>query len=354
MRGAGVVIDDVTVRFGDTYALENASLELEPERVHALLGPSGGGKTTLLRVLAGLVTPTSGRVHLDGVDVTDLPTERRGMVLVHQEHLLFPQMSVLANVSFPARARGESRQVAEGEARAALAQVKLEQHEARMPHALSGGERQRVALARALMAKPRVLLLDEPLSALDATLRDEMRELILSLHAASGLTMLVVTHDQREASSLAHCVSVIDAGRILQTDAPTRLYLAPASETVARFLGATNFFDTVVDGLTARTSLGDLSLAAVSQSGAARLCIWPQDIGLGPGENPLTGTVRRLTFTGAEQRARLALSGGELEVSAPRWASLAVGQQVDVHLPPKRIVVLPRALTTARIQGAAR
>jgi len=167
-------------------------------------------------------------------------------------------MSVLANVSFPARARSEGRHTAEREARVALAQVRLERYETRLPHELSGGERQRVALARAVTAKPRVLLLDEPLSALDATLRDEMRELILELQAAAGLTTVVVTHDQREASSLAHRISVMDTGRVLQTDTPTRLYQAPSNEAVARFLGATNFFEARVDGVMARTTLGTL------------------------------------------------------------------------------------------------
>ena len=309
MSGARVVIDGVSVAFGGTRALERVSLEPEPGRIHALLGPSGCGKTTLLRALAGLVKLSTGQVRIDGVDVTHLPTGRRRVVLVYQEHLLFPQMSVLANVSFPARARGESRETATREARTALAQVWLHHHETRLPHELSGGERQRVALARALMAKPRVLLLDEPLSALDATLRDEMRELILELQAAAGLTTVVVTHDQREASSLAHRISVMDAGRVLQTDTPMRLYQAPSSEAVARFLGATNFFEALIDGAIARTALGDLDVGPLAAQGAALMCIWPQDIALGSGPNAVEAKVEHLVFNGAEQRARVAAKG---------------------------------------------
>ncbi len=340
MTSARVVVDGVSVTFGGTRALERVSLEPEPGRIHALLGPSGCGKTTLLRCLAGLVTPSSGEVRIDGLDVTHLPTDQRGVVLVYQEHLLFPQMSVLANVGFPARARGEARDAAQRGARAALAQVRLERYETRLPHELSGGERQRVALARALMAKPRVLLLDEPLSALDATLRDEMRALILELQVAAQLTMVVVTHDQREASSLAHRISVMDAGRILQTDTPARLYQAPSSEAVARFLGATNFLDAVVAGASARTELGNFALASAGPDGPSRLCIWPQDIGLGPGPNALEAEVGSLVFNGAEQRAWVAARGLTLELVVPRWAELRVGARVTIHLPPERLVVL--------------
>ena len=340
MSGATVLLDGLSVSFGATLALDCVSLECEPGRIHALLGPSGCGKTTLLRAMAGLTVPAAGRVWLDGEDVTLVPTERRGLVLVHQDALLFPSMTVLANVAFPAKARGEPRSVAEAAARQALAQVRLERLERRLPRELSGGERQRVALARALMARPRVLLLDEPLGALDAGLREELRELIAELQRASALTTVVVTHDQREAASLAHRISVLEAGRILQTGTPAELYRAPASEAVARFLGATNLFEARVTGGVAVCPLGELAVQL--QEGPALLCIWPQDVGLGAGPNPLVARVERLVFTGAEQRVRLAVGEAALEVLAPRWLRLSVGERLEIHLPPDRIVLVPR------------
>ena len=340
MSGATLAVEGVSVAFGDTRALDGVHLAPEPGRIHALLGPSGCGKTTLLRVMAGLTVPASGKVWLDAVEVTQVPTERRGVVLVYQDALLFPSMTVLANVAYPAKARGEPLRLAEVAARRALAQVRLEGFEGRLPRDLSGGERQRVALARALVAKPRVLLLDEPLSALDAGLREELRGLIVELQRAADLTTIVVTHDQREAAMLAHRISVLQSGRVLQTDTPEGLYQAPANAAVARFLGATNLFEASIVAGNATCPLG--TLAVLAREGLVLLCIWPQDVALGPGPNPLAATVERLVFTGAELRARLQVQGVALDAVFPRWAGLLVGEQVTIHVPPARIVVLPR------------
>ena len=327
--------------YGDVRAVEGVELDMEPGRIQALLGPSGCGKTTLLRILAGLLTPTHGQVMLDGRDVTHIPTDKRGVVLVHQEQLLFPNMSVLDNAAYPLRARGVPRRDARHQARARLAQVQLADLEARRPKELSGGQRQRVALARALCAQPRVLLLDEPLSALDAGLREAMRSLIMGVQQETQLTTVVVTHDQREAASLAHRVAVMSQGRVMQNLPVDQLYRDPGNEETAHFLGATNFFDARFEGTIAHTELGQLRLAEPAESGAGRLCIWPEDLRLGGGENAVSGRVIDAVFTGSERRVQIQVREGIcIEAVLPRWSETNLGQELTVQLPPERLVAL--------------
>jgi len=325
---------------GGVRALKPTNMSVEPGRIHVLLGPSGCGKTTLLRILAGLIRPTAGSIIVGDKDVTQTPTERRGLVLLHQDQLLFPNMSVVDNVAYPLRARGIARRDARLQANKTLEQVQLDGLASRRPDALSGGQRQRVALARALCARPRVLLLDEPRSMLDAGLRDAMRELIIKVQRTSSLTMLVVTHDQREATALADRVSIMMKGEIVREDSPDGLYRDPTYVKVARFLGATNILNASVDGSVAVTELGPLDLAHVPQSAANKVCIWPQDIELGPGPNSLSTRVEESVFSGSERRLRLSASGITLEVVAPRWSQIEVGHELIVHLPPERVHAL--------------
>ena len=233
-------IEDVTVRFGGKTALDGVTLEVAAGEVVSVLGPSGSGKSTLLRVIAGLQPSDSGRVLLDGVDITPVPPHRRGIGLVFQDHALFHPRDVQGNVGFGLRMRGDSRERIERRVGELLDLVGLTGYERRSVATLSGGEQQRVALARALAPEPRVLLLDEPLGSLDRRLRDRLLEDLEQLFKRISLTALYVTHDQTEAFALGDRVAVVRAGRVVQTGTPDELWAHPIDEDTARFLGLGN------------------------------------------------------------------------------------------------------------------
>jgi len=301
VRGAGK-------RFPDgTRALDNVSLDIAPGEFFALLGPSGCGKTTLLRLIAGLETPSEGRIEIAGADMAGVPPNRRPVNMVFQSYALFPHMTVEANVGYGLAVAG----VAEAERRArvadVLALVKLEGLGARKPDQLSGGQRQRVALARALVNRPKVLLLDEPLSALDAKLREAMRAELVNLQRSLGIAFVLVTHDQGEALATAGRVAAMEAGRVRQIDAPRALYERPRTRFVAAFIGKANLFDAApaAGGLACR-GLGVVPLAA---EGCVALAVRPERVRVEAAE-PEAGRVRL--------RARLAdraYFGGETELS---------------------------------------
>jgi thiamine transport system ATP-binding protein len=230
-------VEEVTVRFGETVALNEVSLEVAGGEVLTVLGPSGSGKSTLLRVAAGLQRADSGRVLLDGIDLTPVPAYRRGIGLVFQDHALFHHLDVFGNVAFGLRMRGEAREEIERRVRELLELVGLSGFEPRSIATLSGGEQQRVALARALAPDPRVLLLDEPLGSLDRWLRDRLLEDLDTLFDGLRVTAVYVTHDQAEAFALGDRVAVMRAGEIVQTGTPDELWAQPADEDTARFLG---------------------------------------------------------------------------------------------------------------------
>lgn len=238
-----IEIRSVTKRFGTTVAVDNNSLDIRAGEFFALLGPSGCGKTTLLRMLAGLEIPTSGQFLIDGEDMAGIPPNRRPVNMVFQSYAVFPHMTVFDNVAYGLRVSGTPRDRIESEVMAALGQVQLEDYRGRMPDQLSGGQKQRVALARALVKKPKVLLLDEPLSALDAKLREAMQIELVSLQHSVGITFVIVTHDQDEALSMADRIAVIREGRIEQVATPRELYEYPRSRFVADFIGKMNVFD---------------------------------------------------------------------------------------------------------------
>jgi iron(III) transport system ATP-binding protein len=242
-----------------TTAVDRVSLAIEPGELFFLLGPSGCGKTTLLRMIAGFIEPTQGKILFDAgsgsppTDVTFMPAEKRDTGMVFQSYALWPHMTVAQNVAFGLEVRGIAKDERESRVREALAQVRMQEYAARKPNQLSGGQQQRVALARAIVVKPRVLLLDEPLSNLDARLRVELRAEIRRICKASGITTVYVTHDQKEALSMADRIAIMRAGKLEQLGTPLDLYHRPESRFVAEFLGETNILSGKVLGLDAQS-----------------------------------------------------------------------------------------------------
>jgi len=234
---------DITKRWGSTLAVDNVSLDIEPGEFFALLGPSGCGKTTLLRMLAGLEVPSEGHVYIDGQDMSDIPPNKRAVNMVFQSYAVFPHMSVADNVAYGLKIDRVPQPERDKRVQEALDLVQLGHLATRMPDQLSGGQRQRVALARALVKKPKVLLLDEPLSALDAKLREAMRFELSQLQQKVGITFIMVTHDQDEALAIASRIAVMNKGSIAQLGTPSELYEFPASRFVADFIGSVNMFE---------------------------------------------------------------------------------------------------------------
>ena len=275
---ADIVIEQVGKRFGGTVALESVSLTVTDGEFVALLGPSGCGKTTLLRIIAGLETQTSGRVLIGGRDMTGLPPRRRGLAMVFQNYAVFPHMTVRDNVAFGLRMTGADAARIERQVARATALLHIEPYLHRYPAQLSGGQRQRVAVARALAVEPAVLLMDEPLSNLDALLRLEMRAELKTVLQAAGTTTLYVTHDQTEAMGLADRIAVLNAGRIVQIAPPAEIYRHPASRFVGSFLGTPpmNFLPLPVES--GQVALGPLRLPAPRGTASVVLGIRPEDL----------------------------------------------------------------------------
>ena len=246
-ENAIIRFENITKRYGKVVAVDNVNLEIREGEFFALLGPSGCGKTTLLRMLAGFETPTEGRVFIDGRDVAELPPNKRPVNMVFQSYAVFPHMKVADNVAYGLKMDGVDGGEIKRRVEEALGLVKLGGYGDRMPDQLSGGQRQRVALARALVKRPRVLLLDEPLSALDAKLRDQMRSELTSLQEKVGITFIMVTHDQDEALAIATRCAVMNRGLLAQVATPADLYEFPNSRFVADFVGSVNMFEGVLD-----------------------------------------------------------------------------------------------------------
>lgn len=326
-------------------ALRDLSLEVAPGELVALLGASGCGKSTTLRLVAGLLAPCRGDVRFDGRSVLATPPERRGVAMVFQKPLLLPHMSVGENVGFGLRVRGERPATVRRRVDELLELVQLPGSAARRPGQLSGGQEQRVALARALIVEPRVLLLDEPFSQLDAGLRAEMRDLVAGLQRRLGITTLLVTHDQEEALVLADRIALLEQGRLLQYDTPRGLYERPASLAVARFLGGRNFIPGRVAGRRFVSDVGAFELAAEPPlQGAAVLTIHPEALVLGCDApvNRLRGTVTAARYLGARMRYQIQAGALLLEALADAANLYRPGDPVNLTLPPERLWVMGR------------
>ena len=242
-RDAIIRVEEVSKRYGKVTAVDRVTLEIPRGEFFALLGPSGCGKTTLLRMLAGFEMPSEGKIFIDGIDMSTIPPNKRPVNMVFQSYAVFPHMTVFENVAYGLKFDNVAKADQYGRVMAALADVKLDHLAERKPDQMSGGQRQRVALARALVKKPKVLLLDEPLSALDAKLREAMRFELAELQDKVGITFVMVTHDQDEALAMAGRCAVMDRGKLMQTATPSNLYEFPANKFVADFIGSVNLFE---------------------------------------------------------------------------------------------------------------
>ncbi len=273
---AQVALDGVRKVYGDSVAVDGVSLSIEQGEFVTLLGASGSGKTTCLRMVAGFVVPSAGRVLIGGRDVTQLPPHKRDTAMVFQQYALFPHLSVADNIAFGLKVRRISSAEIRQRVNDVLQLVQLGSLAERMPSQLSGGQRQRVALARAVVLRPEILLLDEPLGALDLKLREELQLEIKRVQSALAITALFVTHDQGEALSLSDRVAVMHQGRIIQIDTPTRLYREPASEIVARFIGRITLIPALFEGV--QNGMGHLR----TDDGATLLTrSWPDNVAAG-------------------------------------------------------------------------
>jgi ABC-type Fe3+/spermidine/putrescine transport system ATPase subunit len=312
------------------------------ERV-ALLGPSGCGKTSALKMVAGLLDPSSGEIEFDGQSVLSVPAERRGAVLMFQNHLLFPHLSVGENVGFGLKMRGESPTTIRARVAEMLERVQLAGFEGRSPREISGGQAQRVALARALILRPRVLLLDEPFSNLDAHLRDDLRALVLDLQAQLGLTTIVVTHDQQEAVMLADRVAVLFDGQLQQYAPPRELYARPASARLARFFGNPNVLRGVRRGSQFVGEWGTVCVTAPLPADPVALTIRPERIVLAAsGENVLHGEVMQSVYVGTHLRHKIRLDANTmLEALTDTAREVGIGDTISVSLPAEALWPIP-------------
>jgi spermidine/putrescine ABC transporter ATP-binding subunit len=343
---------DITKRYGDLVANDHVTLRIRRGELMTLLGPSGCGKTTALRCITGQNTPDDGRVLIDGKDVTEVPTHRRELGMVFQNFALFPHMSVFENVEFPLMIRRVDKRERAGMVMDVLKLIRLEGYAKHYPRQLSGGQQQRVGLARALVYRPKVLLLDEPLSNLDAKLREEMRFEIRDLQRRLGITAVYVTHDQEEALALSDRVAVMNQGRVQQVGTPAEIYAQPANKFVADFIGLSNFVPARVAALEEQrvvleTASGRISVPPVEGLHLGLdvlLFIRPNDVQIRPlserKENCLIGTIAKSTYLGDKFDYRIDVQGIEVRVQTHGAERFEIGQQVALYLPCERCSII--------------
>jgi len=361
--GGVVRLESLEKRFEDVVAVDSIDLEIGSGEFFSLLGPSGCGKTTTLRLIAGFERPTAGDVRLDGVSLAAVPPDRRNVNTVFQSYALFPHLNVLDNVAFGMRYQKVKRSERERRAKEALELVELGDYCKRRPHQLSGGQQQRVALARALVLRPAVLLLDEPLGALDAKIRRQLRVELKALQEEVGTTFIFVTHDQEEALSMSDRIAVMHEGKVDQVGTPREIYEGPATLFVADFLGVANVMDVEVvgaDGQGCRLRVGERELRAECDfigAGAAAAVVRPERLRVmahdQTGENCIPGMIDRTIYVGSNLQVMVRLAnGGLLQASVPNDGvdldSHEQGSPVSVHVPPDALRVLaPSGVTPA-------
>jgi iron(III) transport system ATP-binding protein len=356
----GIAITGLTKRFGQVGAVVGLDLAVRPGELVALLGPSGCGKTTTLRLVAGFLAPEAGEIRVGDRVLSSpalvVPPERRRMAMIFQSYALWPHMTVAQNVAYGLRFGGVGRADRDRRVDEMLRAVQLGGYGARYPGELSGGQQQRVAVARALVVEPEILLLDEPLSNLDASLREEMRFEIRRLHERFAITTLYVTHDQAEAMVISDRVAVLREGRVVQIGPPAELFEHPRTRFVAEFVGKTNLIDAVADGAHS-VARGGLRLRVAADGLAPRapvvVSIRPHQIAIGPAPAPradgdanvLAGTVVRASYLGEAVDYQIALDGSDviLRVTGPAPARVHPGAPVTVTVPAAACVLLPAA-----------
>jgi putative spermidine/putrescine transport system ATP-binding protein len=332
-RSPQIELRGVRKVFGEVTAVESADLTVTDGELFAILGPSGSGKTTVLRMIAGFEQPTAGTVHLGGADVTALPPAKRDTNTVFQDYALFPHMTVAQNVEYGLKVKGVAKTERRERTAAALDMVRLSGHAARKPTQLSGGQQQRVALARALVGRPKVLLLDEPLGALDLKLREQMQVELKAIQREVGITFVIVTHDQDEALTLCDRLAVFNNGRIEQIGAAREVYENPANRFVADFVGTSN----VVDGATAEALIGQAGTFAIRPE---RILLLAPDTPVPAGMRSVTAEVAEVVYAGPITRVAADASGVRLTatlLSVDASTDVAHGATVVLAWPPTAV-----------------
>jgi putrescine transport system ATP-binding protein len=353
-------IEGLTKRFGDTAVVDHLSLDIYEGEFFALLGPSGCGKTTLLRMIAGFERPNAGRILLEGVDLSGVPPYRRPVNMMFQNYALFPHLDVEANIAFGLKQEGLAKREIDRRVADMLALVKLEGFGARKPHELSGGQRQRVALARALVKRPRVLLLDEPMAALDKKLRGETQFELMELQRELGFTFIIVTHDQSEAMTVANRIGVMDRGRLIQVAPPAEIYERPNSRWVADFIGDVNLFEGRLgdDGLSIEGTAAGRVRVAVKPEAEPGTMVWtavrPEKVRVNreappPSfDNCVAGTVVDIGYLGDVSIYKLRIRDGSMVkaviANSGGHSDRAIGfdEQVWLSWPAEAAIVLTR------------
>jgi ABC-type Fe3+/spermidine/putrescine transport system ATPase subunit len=364
---AALSLSGISKSFGNTPVLRDITLSIDEGDLFFILGASGCGKSTLLRIIAGLETPDSGSLVADGRDLVSVPAHQRGIGMVFQQYALWPHMTVMQNVSFGLEVQRVPTAERETRVREALELVRMDSFAARYPHEISGGQQQRVALARALAVRPGIILLDEPLSNLDARLREEIRHELKELHRSLNVTMIYVTHDQEDALSLASSIALLRSGNVEQVGTPEDLYEVPRSPFVAQFLGSTNLLRCSVrrqnpDGNSEVTLASGGTESFLARSGshngdaACLLCVRPEAITVGaPGEAKepsVEGTVRFVEYKGAHLDIECELDSGERVLSRTRPMArrelMHPGVRVSLRWAPSSGVLVPEGLNGDR------
>ncbi|MGV2288159.1 ABC transporter ATP-binding protein [Trinickia sp. YCB016] len=356
VKGKMIVFEGVGKTYGNSVALHNTDFTVREGEFLSLLGPSGSGKSTILNIIAGAVAPTSGRILLNGNDVSTVPPRERGLGMVFQNYALLPHLNVFDNVAFPLRIRGLGKDEIAQRVRNALERVGLVGYEHRKPREMSGGQQQRVGIARCIVYSPSVILMDEPLGALDKKLRDQLQGEIKRLHKDLGTTLVYVTHDQEEALNLSDRVCLMNGGRIAQIGTPDELYFEPVNEFVADFVGESNLIEGTVTANDTVTTADGFALAVRSAEGHAagsrvKVLVRPEKIvvleggaAATAGQNVCTGTIAQTSFVGGMTRIELQRQGGApllvKTISSRAAERLPAGQPMTVAWSASDSVVL--------------